>query len=47
MCPSVPYFDTQGIERQRNLEVGYTFLPSLKLYLKKMKSLKKMPYGTK
>ena len=34
MYPSVPYFDIQVIEGQRDLGVGYIFLVLLKLYLK-------------
>ena len=48
MYPSVPYFDIQVIEGQRNLGVGYIFLLLLKLYLKKMnKVLEEDAYNTK
>ena len=48
MYPSLPYFDIQVIEGQRNLGVGYIFLLLLKLYLKKMnKVLEEDAYNTK
>ena len=46
--PSLPYFDIQVIEGQRNLGVGYIFLLLLKLYLKKMnKVIEEDAYNTK
>jgi hypothetical protein len=40
MYPSLPYFDTQVIEVQRDLGVGYIFLVLLKLYLKNLYKVK-------
>ena len=40
MYPSVPYFDIQVIEGQRDLGVGYIFLVLLKLYLKNLYKVK-------
>ena len=48
MYPSVPYFDIQVIEGQRDLGVGYIFLLLHNLYLKKEnKVLEEDAYNTK
>ena len=48
MYPSVPYFDIQVIEGQRDLGVGYIFLVLHNLYLKKEnKVLEEDAYNTK
>ena len=48
MYPSVPFFDIQVIEGQRDLGVGYIFLLLHNLYLKKEnKVLEEDAYNTK
>ena len=48
MYPSVPYFDIQVVEGQRDLGVGYIFLLLHNLYLKKEnKVLEEDAYNTK